>query len=80
VLAWEAPENEGEDDPSGEVEGYKLYYGTASGEYEETIDVGSFTSCSVDGLSSGTWYFTVTAYDDGGNESSFSNEVSYTVL
>jgi hypothetical protein len=33
----------------------------------------------VTGLSAGTWYFAVTAYDIDGNESDFSNEVSTTI-
>ena len=75
LLAWEAPENEGESTASG----YRLYYGQISGDYSKVINVGNFTSCSVDALSAGTWYFVVTAYDSGGNESDYSNEVSYTV-
>ena len=75
ILAWEAPDNNGESGPSG----YRLYYGQTSGDYSKVINVGHYTSCSVDALSLGTWYFVVTAYDSEGNESDYSNEVSYTV-
>ena len=75
ILAWERPENDGENDTSG----YRLYYGTVSGRYSKIINVGNYTSCSVDALSPGTWYFAVTAYDRQGNESEYSNEVSYTL-
>lgn len=60
------------------VDGYWLYYGTASGTYTARIDVGSVTTYTVTGLTSGqTYYFAVTAYDrTDGRESGTSNEVS----
>jgi hypothetical protein len=42
------------------------------------VDVGNSTKCSVGGLESGVaYYFAVTAYDTGGLESYYSDEVSY---
>ena len=43
---------------------------------------GTIKECTyiVDNLSSGTWYFAVTAYDTSGNESDYSNEVSKEIL
>lgn len=72
VLAW---------DPSSEpsIAGYRLYYGGAAGHYDASVDVGEATSYTVDGLSPGTYYFAVTAYDSSGLESSYSNEVSTTI-
>jgi hypothetical protein len=59
--------------------GYKVYVGTASGAYSVAIDVSNVTSYTVTGLQAGTqYYFAVTAYDSGGNQSGFSNEVSTT--
>jgi hypothetical protein len=71
-LAWDAS-------PDPNVAGYKLYYGTSSGNYSNTINVGKVTSYSVSGLAPGTYYFAVSAYDASGNESSFSNEAIKTV-
>lgn len=69
-------------DPNSESDlaGYRMYVGTASGEYGEPIDVGLTTTYTVTGLLPGrTYYFAVTAYNTSGLESGKSNEVSYTV-
>ncbi|HEU6449504.1 MAG TPA: fibronectin type III domain-containing protein [Verrucomicrobiae bacterium] len=59
--------------------GYKIYYGPASGDYTNSVWVGSATSGTVDNLdSNGTYYFAVTTFDSSGNESAPSSEVAYT--
>jgi hypothetical protein len=59
-----------------DVAGYKVYYGTAHRNYQHYIDVGPFTTALIDSLSGGvTYYFAVTAYDNLGNESAYSQEV-----
>ncbi len=66
-------------DPNQEANlaGYRLYYGTASRTYETRIDVGNVTTYRVTGLLDGvTYYFAVTAYDQQGMESGYSNEVT----
>jgi hypothetical protein len=56
--------------------GYKLKYGTASGSYPNTIDVGNNLGQLVSGLTPGTtYYFAVTAYN-GIGESSLSSEMT----
>ena len=73
TLAW---------DPSGgpALAGYRLYSGTTSGVYAQTIDVGNTTATLVSNLTAGTrYYFTITAYDTSYRESPPSNEVSYIV-
>jgi hypothetical protein len=70
TLAW---------DPNTEPDlaGYWVYYGTASREYADSIDVGNITTYQLDNLLDGVTYFiAVTAYDTSGNESDFSHEVS----
>ncbi|AJE02188.1 fibronectin type III domain-containing protein [Geobacter pickeringii] len=75
TLAWDAPSG-----PStAKIAGYKVYYGTASRTYSKTVKLGLATTCSVTGLASGTYYFTVTAYDAAGNESPYSNETTQAV-
>jgi hypothetical protein len=60
--------------------GYKLYYGTASGNYAYYIDAGNATSKTLSDLSTGaTYYFAATSYDSSGTQSGYSSEVSYTV-
>ncbi|HQI01919.1 MAG TPA: fibronectin type III domain-containing protein [Deltaproteobacteria bacterium] len=63
-----------------DLAGYRVYYGTASRDYESSLDAGDFTSIEIDGLTPGnTYYIAVTAYDDQGNESDFSDEVQVAI-
>jgi len=72
TLAWDAE--------SG-VAGYRLHYGTSSGSYTQTIDVGTNTLATVSNLTAGqTYYFAVTAYNSAGLQSQLSNEVSFNAL
>ncbi len=67
-------------DPATEntVIGYKIYYGSSSGNYGTNVDVGSRTSYTIKDLENGKmYYFVVTAYNTGGVESSYSAEVSH---
>jgi hypothetical protein len=73
TLAWDPS-------PDGSVAGYRLYDGIASGIYANVIDLGNATNATVSNLVSGvTYFFAATAYDTNGQESVFSDEVSYTV-
>ena len=61
-----------------DLDGYKIYQGTEPGVYGEPIPVGA----DMDGYTvmdlpdNVVLYFSVTAFDKGGNESDKSNEVS----
>jgi len=71
TLAW---------DPNAEqnLAGYKLYYGFESGNYTYSIDAGNQLSYSISDLEPNRLhYFAATAYDTNGNESDFSEEVTY---
>jgi len=69
-LAWN-PNSE------PDVAGYIAYYGTFSGEYTKSLDLGKVTSVRITELLEDTEYFLVlTAYDIYDNESDFSGEVS----
>jgi len=71
-LAWDANQET-------DLAGYKVYYGTSSGEYINSIDVGDVTAYRLDNLLEDvTYYVAVTAYDTSDNESDFSEEVSGT--
>ncbi len=73
TLAWDSS-------TGSKVVGYRLYYGTVHGSYAYYLDVGNTTSYDLSRLSTGaTYYFALTGYDDAGDQSSYSNEVSYTV-
>jgi hypothetical protein len=78
-LSWGAPTN-ADGTPFTGIAGFKIYYGTSPGTYSSSLNVGMTTSYSIEGLAPGTYYFTVTACDSSGNESSYSNEASKTIL
>ena len=67
-------------DPVSGASGYTVYYGTASGVYQNSKDVpgGSTTSTTLSGLTACTrYYVAVKAYDAQGLESeTYSNEIS----
>ena len=68
TLEWQAS--------SGDVAGYNVYQGTSSKDYDVTLDIGNWTSVTIADLEDGeAYYFSVTAYDLGDNESGYSNEV-----
>jgi hypothetical protein len=73
TVAWDA-------NPEPEVAGYKIYFGTTPGSYTVSMNAGNITSMVISGLEAGvTYYFAAVAYDSSGNESGFSNEISYVV-
>jgi len=60
-----------------DLAGYRVYYGTASGDYTDYVDIEGSTSVRIGDLMDDTEYFVaLTAYDIDGNESDFSAEVS----
>lgn len=59
---------------------YVIRFGVAGGVYGNPMPVGSGLSVTVDGLTDGASYqFVVTAKNSAGDESSYSNEVTYNV-
>jgi hypothetical protein len=73
TVAWDP-------NPEPDVVGYKIYYGTSPGSYTASVNAGNITSLAISGLQAGlTYYFAAVAYDSSGNESGFSNEITYAV-
>jgi hypothetical protein len=72
TLAWDA-------NTESDLAGYKIYFGTASGSYEWSIEVGNVTEYTLTGLVEGVaYYMAATAYDTDSNESAFSEELVHT--
>jgi len=59
-----------------DLRGYRVYVGTASGVRSQAFDVGNVTSTRLTLPLGSTYWFSVTAYDNNGNESSPSGEIS----
>lgn len=81
TLAWVPPTQNSDGSPITNLAGYKIRYGTASSDYTQTIALGNagLTRYVVDNLTSGTYYFAITAYNSQGVESALSAEIASTV-
>ena len=78
-LSWRAPTSNVDGSPLTDLAGYRVYYGTASGQYSYNLPVASqgVTSVVIEGLSSSTtWYFAVKGVTTSGVESDYSQEAS----
>ena len=72
-LAWDA---NSEDD----LKGYRLYWGSESGNYNNMKDVGNVTNYKITDIPNGVkHFFVVTAYNNDNKESSFSYEINHVV-
>jgi hypothetical protein len=80
TLNWTAPTTNVDGTPLTDLAGYKVYYGTSSGYYPNSIPLGKVTTYTFNNLASGTYYFVATAFNAAGVESVTSNEVSKTQM
>jgi fibronectin type III domain protein/HYDIN/CFA65/VesB family protein len=73
TLAWDA-------NIESDIAGYIVYYGTTSGSYTSSVDVGNVTSYMMTSLADGQrYYFALKAYNTNGLRSPYSTEVAGTV-
>ena len=75
-LNWVAPTENVDGSTLTDLAGYRIYWGTTSRNYTGMVDVPDTqtTSHTLD-LASGDYYVAMTALDQEGNESTYSNEV-----
>ncbi|HTT06514.1 MAG TPA: putative Ig domain-containing protein, partial [Steroidobacteraceae bacterium] len=78
TLSWTAPTTNTDGTPLTDLAGYYIYDGTSPSAMQliATVSSASTTTYTVSKLTSGTWYFAVTAYDSAGTQSASSNDVS----
>jgi len=81
TLSWTAPTQNTDGTQLTDLAGYKIYYGTTSGQLTQVISINATGSTTyvVSGLASGTYYFAVTAYASDGTESAQSDVGSKTI-
>jgi hypothetical protein len=81
TLGWVAPTQNSNGTPITGLAGYKIHYGTASQDYTQVVSISnpSLSRYVMDSLSSGTYYFAITAYNAQGIESPLSGEISTTL-
>ncbi len=75
TINWTPPLYNVDGSALTDLAGYRIYYGTATNSLTQTIQVTNVGAASytVSNLTSGTWYFGVTAYNSAGTESALSN-------
>ena len=72
IVSWNA-------NTESDLAGYRVYYGTSSRNYPNSISVGKVTSATISGLTIGTkYYIALKAVDTSGNLSGYSAEVTKT--
>jgi hypothetical protein len=81
TINWQPPTENTDGTPLTNLAGYNIHYGTASGNYTQTISVSNpgLATYVVDNLSPGTYYFAVAAVNSAGTESPLSAQVTATV-
>ena len=80
-LSWTAPTENTDGTPITGLAGYYIYYGTSANALTMTVTVSDATATSyvVDGLTPGTYYFAVVAYNAEGMDSGESNIASKSI-
>jgi hypothetical protein len=82
TLSWTPPTTNTDGSPLTNLAGYKVYWGTAPGDYPNfvTLTNPGLTTYVVGNLVPGTYFFVATALNRLGTESTFSNPASKTVM
>jgi hypothetical protein len=81
TLDWMPPTENSDGSVLTNLAGYTVYYGTSPSNLTQTVKVTNpgLTAYTVTDLSSGIWYFAVTAYSSTGVESTRTGTVSATI-
>lgn len=81
TLSWVAPQTKADGSALSNLAGYRIYYGTGSGNYTESVTISDplVTTYTVQNLPASTYYFVLRAYDKSNAESASSAEVSKTI-
>ena len=76
TLSWQPPTVNEDGSTLSDLAGYKIYYGTESGNYSQAIQVNNpgLASYVVENLVPATYYIVATSFNRDGVESEFSNE------
>jgi hypothetical protein len=80
-LTWTAPTRNEDGTALTNLAGYKVRYGQSAAVLSQLRDIATpaTTSVTIEGLSGGTWYFTVASYTNAGVESAPTGAVSKTI-
>jgi hypothetical protein len=80
TLNWMPPTQNTDGTVLMDLAGYRVHYGTTAGNLTQSVTVSNagLASYTISNLSSGTWYFSISAYTKTGVESDLSDTVSTT--
>ncbi len=81
TVAWTPPTQNEDGSSLTDLAGYRIYYGTNSGNLNLVVDVDNpgLTRYVIENLAGGTWYFGIRAYTSRRTESVMSTIVSKTI-
>jgi hypothetical protein len=81
TIRWTPPTTNSDNSPLTNLAGYRIYYGTNSGNLTQVLNLPNpgISSGVVENLAPGTWYFAVTSYNSSNVESARSNVTSKTI-
>jgi len=82
TLSWTPPTRNTDGTTLSNLAGYRINYGTSSTNLTQTVQIANagVARYTVTGLTSGTWYFAVRAYNTVGGESNLSEQVPSKVI
>lgn len=78
TLSWSPPTQNSDGSSLQDLKGYKIHYGAKSGAYTGVVEIANagIASYVLEALPSGLNYIAMTAYNNAGQESEFSAEVT----
>jgi hypothetical protein len=81
TLSWAAPVTNQDGTPLTDLSSYTIYYGPESGNYTEAVDINNAgtTTYVLENLVPDTYYFAITASNDAGVESGYSDEAVHRI-
>jgi hypothetical protein len=81
TIRWTPPTTNSDNSPLTNLAGYRIYYGTNSGNLTQVLNLPNpgISSGVVENLAAGTWYFAVASYNSSNVESERSNVTSKTI-
>jgi len=81
VLSWSRPTQNTDGSSLTNLAGYRLYYGQSASQLNAVREITSAatTSITIDGLATGTWYFSLASFTTSGTESTRVGPVSVTI-
>ena len=81
LVSWVPPTQNSDGSSLADLAGFKIYYGTFPGDYDETVTISNpgLSSFLIENLGNSDWFFAMTAFNSSGIESVYSTEASKTI-